>query len=54
MKVKILDRAEQDLIDGYHFYESQTSGLGSYFFTSLYSDIEIITPLWRNSHESSP
>lgn len=42
MRIQILDQAERDLIDGYHFYESQTSGLGSYFLTSLNSDIELL------------
>ena len=40
MKVQILDEAQQDLIDGYYFYESQESGLGEYFLDSLYSDID--------------
>ena len=40
MKIEILDRAEEDLINGFHFYEAQQKGLGSYFLDSLYSDIE--------------
>ena len=40
MRIQILDRAERDLIEGFHFYESQGLGLGSYFLTSLYADIE--------------
>lgn len=40
MRIEILDQAEQDLIEGFHFYESQQAGLGSYFLTSLYADIE--------------
>ena len=40
MKVEILDLAKLDLLDGFHFYEEQQAGLGSYFLTSLYSDIE--------------
>jgi hypothetical protein len=39
-KIEILDVARFDLLDGYHFYEEQQSGLGSYFLNSLYSDIE--------------
>lgn len=31
MKIRILDSASQDLVDGYHFYEKQESGLGDYF-----------------------
>lgn len=40
MRIEILQQARLDLIRGYHFYESQEAGLGSYFLTNLYSDIE--------------
>ena len=40
MKIEILDLAEHDLLEGFHFYESKEPGLGSYFLTGLYSDIE--------------
>jgi hypothetical protein len=40
MKIQILDSAEQDLIRGFHFYETQSSGLGYCFLDSLYADIE--------------
>jgi hypothetical protein len=40
MKVRILDEAEQDLLDGYRFYESQRQGLGSEFLESLFLDID--------------
>jgi len=40
MKIEILDLAEQDLIDGFNFYESQAKGLGDYFLDAIYSDIE--------------
>ena len=40
MKLRILDLAEVDLLNGYQFYESQISGIGSYFSETLYSDIE--------------
>jgi len=39
MRVQILDEAEQDLVDGYRFYESQVAGLGDSFLHSLFSDI---------------
>jgi len=39
MKIKILEEAEQDLIDGFCFYEAQNFGLGQYFLDSLFSDI---------------
>ncbi len=40
MKIEILDRAAIDLDEGFHFYEEQQTGLGDYFLTSVYSDIE--------------
>ena len=40
MQIKILSGAEKDLEDGFHFYESQSPGLGSYFLGSLFSDVD--------------
>jgi len=40
MKIHLLDEAEDDLVDGYTFYENQEPGVGAYFLDSLYSDIE--------------
>lgn len=40
MKIAILDQAKRDLIEGFRFYEDQDAGLGSYFLTNLYPDIE--------------
>ncbi len=40
MKIVILTQAEKDLIDGFHFYERQASGLGGYFRDSVMSDID--------------
>lgn len=40
MRIKILATAEDDLEDGYRFYESQSVGLGIYFLDTLYSDID--------------
>lgn len=31
MKIKILPIANDDLLNGYHFYEHQEKGIGSYF-----------------------
>lgn len=50
MKIKILDRAEQDLIEGFRFYEAQEASLGSYFLTNLYADIESLR-LYAGVHE---
>lgn len=40
MRIEILDEAEQDLLDGFAFYERQADGLGNYFLDSIFSDIE--------------
>lgn len=40
MKIEILDEAEQDLVDGFTFFERQAEGLGNYFLDSIFSDIE--------------
>jgi len=40
MKIEILDQAEADLIEGFHFYETQQTGVGHYFLANLYADIE--------------
>jgi hypothetical protein len=40
MKIQILDEAQQDLADGFQFYESQAEGLGDYFLDSIFSDID--------------
>lgn len=40
MKIEILDEAQQDLIEGYHFYEDREAGLGTYFLDCLISDID--------------
>lgn len=40
MKIHILAPASDDLIDGFRFYEDKREGLGDYFLSTLYSDIE--------------
>jgi len=40
MKIRILPAANEDLINGYHFYEQQQTGIGDYFLDSLFSDID--------------
>lgn len=40
MRVKILDSAHKDMLDGYWFYENQEPGLGDYFSDTLYGEIE--------------
>jgi len=40
MRVEILQEAEQDLIEGYYFYEQQSEDLGGYFLDSVLSKID--------------
>lgn len=40
MTIEILDGAQEDLTQGFHFYESREPGLGSYFIGCLFSDID--------------
>ena len=40
MKIKILDEAQDDLIQGFRFYEGREVGLGAYFLDCLFSDID--------------
>ena len=40
MTIEILDEAQEDLTQGFHFYESREPGLGSYFIDCLFSDID--------------
>ncbi len=35
MRIEIRDQAEDDLIEGFHFYEAQRAGRGSYFLVTL-------------------
>lgn len=40
MTIEILDEAQEDLTQGFHFYEDREPGLGSYFIDCLFSDID--------------
>jgi hypothetical protein len=40
MIIEILPGAKEDLAAGYNFYERRSPGLGSYFYDSLFSDID--------------
>lgn len=42
MNLRILGSARDDLIEGYFFYEERERGLGDYFLSCLYSDIEAL------------
>ena len=57
--MKILGSANQDLLDGFNFYECQDKGLGVYFLDTLFSDIDSlivyagIHPVYFNRPSSS-
>ena len=40
MNIKILPAANNDLLNGYEFYEQQGRGIGQYFLDSVFSDID--------------
>ena len=40
MNIRILASARRDLNEGFQFYESQETGLGDYFISSVKADIE--------------
>ena len=40
MRIKVLSSAIDDLYAGRLFYENQAEGVGTYFFDSLFSDID--------------
>ena len=50
MKIEILDEAQDDLTDGFLFYEGQDVGLGSYFLDCLFSDIDSLL-LYAGVHQ---
>ena len=49
MNIKILPFANDDLLNGYYFYEQQEKGIGSYFLDSLFSDIDSLL-LYQSIH----
>lgn len=42
MRIEVLDEAQDDLIQGFRFYEGREVGLGSYFLDCLFSDIDFL------------
>ena len=40
MRIELLDLAKEDLLVGFDFYEQKEAGLGDYYLTNLFSDIE--------------
>jgi len=59
VKLRILDAASDDLVEGFSFYVRREQGIGDYFLTCLYSDIEslrvfggIHRTVYKNLHRS--
>lgn len=50
MKIEILSSAYKDLQKGRLFYGKQSSGLGDYFFDSLFADIDSLI-LYAGVHQ---
>ena len=42
MRIEILDEAQEDLIQGFRFYEKFSKGVGAYFLDCLFSDIDAL------------
>lgn len=42
MRIEILDAVQDDLIEGFRFYETRQAGVGSYFLDCLFSDIDCL------------
>lgn len=49
MQVRISRSAEEDLLNGWVFYERQQVGVGGYFLDSLYADIDSLM-LYGGTH----
>lgn len=43
MRIRILRSALEDLATAREFYDSQSYGIGDYFFDSLFSEIDSLT-----------
>ena len=42
MRIEILDDAQEDLVEGFQFYEDREAGIGYYFLDCLFSDIDVL------------
>ena len=50
MRIAVTESASDDIAEGYLFYESQENGLGSYFETSILSQIRSLQ-IFAGLHE---
>jgi hypothetical protein len=52
VRIEILDLAKEDLLEGFRFYEEMEKGIGDYFLTNLFSDIERLK-ISRGTHRKT-
>ena len=45
MKVHLLTSAEEDLLDAFYFYEKIETGLGDYFWDTIFAEIDSLETL---------
>ena len=50
MRIEILDEAQEDLIEGFRFYQGRALGVGFYFLDCLFSDIDSLV-LFAEIHQ---
>lgn len=50
MKIKLLDEVQDDLVQGFRFYEGREVGLGAYFLDCVFSDIDSLV-LYDGIHQ---
>jgi plasmid stabilization system protein ParE len=51
VRIEILDEAQEDLIEGFRFYEEREPGVGQYFLDCLFSDIDSLI-LFAGIHQT--
>lgn len=52
LRIEILEEAEQDLLDGFRFYERLEPGIGNYFLDALFADIDSLL-LYAGIHQKA-
>ena len=52
MRIEILEEAQEDLIQGFRFYEDREPGVGVYFLDCLFSDIDSLL-LYAGIHQAT-
>jgi len=50
VRIEILDEAQEDLIEGFRFYQGRALGVGFYFLDCLFSDIDSLV-LFAGIHQ---